>query len=144
MNYDPYQNAYGQGPPASNQYQPYINDPSLHPDLNKWNWGAFAFGWLWGVGNQCYLSLLQLIPIPFLSLVMSILLGIFGNRWAYNSGENKDLASFMATQKTWNRAGVVSVIISVAAVVLFIIFFVSIMSQLSRALGSMGGYDYYY
>ena len=67
----------------------------------KFNWGAFFLGWLWGIGNKSWITLLQIpfiiiaflpvIPsklqlIPILALgiaiIMAIIFGIYGNKWA--------------------------------------------------------------
>lgn len=38
-----------------------VNESTV-PEQPKlgWNWGAFMFNWIWGVGNRCYLPLLSL------------------------------------------------------------------------------------
>ena len=115
MDNEPRQSPYTY-PASPNSY-----NPDQISELGKWNWGAFSLGWIWGASNKCYIALLQLIPIPFVSLVMSILLGIYGNRWAYDHGDVKDIPTFLAIQKTWNTAGLILFIISAASVLLSII-----------------------
>ena len=46
-----------------------MSDPSVRFDakaipaeIKRWNWGAFLLNWIWGIGNQTYISLLALIP----------------------------------------------------------------------------------
>ena len=98
--------------PNQNMYQnPAYGSQGDMNELNKWNWGAFVFGWVWGIGNKCYISLLQLIPIPLIGLIMSIIMGVNGTRWAFDNSDDRDLRSVLATQRTWNRAGLVLVII---------------------------------
>ena len=64
------------------------NNPSpaeVMNQLEKWNWGAFFFNWLWAVCNGIYWPLLMIvfnfIPIwgSLVSLIGCIYLGIKGN-----------------------------------------------------------------
>ncbi len=52
-------------------------------EIKKWNWGAFFLSWIWGIGNQVWISLLGLIPI--VNIVMIFVLGAKGNEWAVES-----------------------------------------------------------
>ena len=112
------------------------NNQALYNDFNKWNWGAFGLGWIWGVGNNCYLALLQFVPIPLMAIVIRIILGIYGTRWAYENGEIKDVNTFFAIQNSWNKAGKIYFFIEIAIFVLMIVIevvlFASIYSLLSR------------
>ncbi|MDR2611233.1 MAG: hypothetical protein LBC58_07230 [Clostridiales Family XIII bacterium] len=107
---------YGANPnPAPLQYgpNPYAEAP---PEVRKWNWGAFYFGWVWGVGNKAYLGLLTLIPC--FGFIWMFVCGALGNQWAWKSGEFKDVEQFMAVQRTWNRAGLIAFFVSLAVGIL--------------------------
>ncbi|MGL4344541.1 MAG: hypothetical protein ACRCTE_05025 [Cellulosilyticaceae bacterium] len=90
-------------------------------EIKRWNWGAFMFNMMWGIGNKTYLPLLCLIP--YFNFVWIFVCGIKGNEWAWKSGNYgpNDIEKFLTIQKTWNRAGVAQFIISIAAFVLIII-----------------------
>ena len=106
------------------QYQNQIEPPSL----KKFNWGAFALNILWGIGNKSYLSLLCLVP--FLNIVWVFVCGFKGNQWAWDSGCFKTVEEFEATQKTWNRAGLVYFILSIIFFVLYFIFLGSMVTMI--------------
>ena len=134
MNSDPRQSPYTYPAP------PYGYNPNQITGLEKWNWGAFSYGWIWGAANKCYIALLQLIPVPFVSLIVSILLGIYGNRWAYKQGDVKDVRTFQAIQKTWNIAGLICFILQAAAVLSLILSFLLGSVTLLGILGSLFSY----
>jgi hypothetical protein len=104
---------YGQQPGAN----PYMTVP---PEIRKWNWGAFMFNMFWGIGNKSYLALLCLIPC-FGWFVWPFVCGALGNQWAWKTGEFKDVEQFMAVQRTWNRAGFVCFIVTIAGIALYIL-----------------------
>jgi hypothetical protein len=90
-------NTSGQGPSSP-----------VPPEIQDWNWGAFFLTWVWGVGNKVWLSLLALIPVPLVGLGMSILLGIKGNEWAWQSKKWESIEQFRRTQRIWMYWGIAS------------------------------------
>ncbi|MCX2455214.1 ribonuclease G [Lacticaseibacillus nasuensis] len=103
-------------------------------EIKHWNWGAFMFNWIWGIGNKSYLPLLCLIPV--FNLVWVFFCGAKGNEWAWEKGDYKDVETFMAVQKTWNRAGLVQFIIFCSVIAIYIIFFVVIGAAIFGAVRS--------
>ncbi|MDR2486943.1 MAG: hypothetical protein LBD12_03180 [Clostridiales Family XIII bacterium] len=106
------------------QYQPY-NTPmqgnqqmydEVPQEIRRWNWGAFMFNWVWGIGNHAYLALLCFVPL--LNIVWVFVCGAMGNQWAWRSGEFKDVETFLRVQRTWSRAGLVSFIVAAAGILL--------------------------
>ena len=97
-------------------------------EVKGWNWGAFVFNIWWGIGNKTYLPLLCLVPL--FNIVWIFVCGFKGNEWAWKSNDYPDVASFKRVQATWNRAGLVSFIFSVAAIILYLIFFAAILASL--------------
>lgn len=87
-------------------------------EVKGWNWGAFMFNMVWGIGNKTYLPLLCLVPI--VNIVWPFICGFKGNEWAWISGgySPSDIELFKAIQNTWNRAGLVWFVLSIGAVVL--------------------------
>lgn len=73
-------------------------------EIKGWNWGAFTFNIIWGIGNKTYLPLLCLIPV--FNLVWIFVCGAKGNEWAWQSGNYRSVEEFKQVQKTWNIAGI--------------------------------------
>ncbi len=74
-------------------------------ELNKWNWGAFLLGPIWGIGNGVFRSLLTFIP--FYGIYEWIMLGRKGNRWAWERRHWDSIESFRKTQRKWATWAVV-------------------------------------
>ena len=77
---------------------------------NKWNWGAFGLGWIWGVANNTWLALLTLIP--FAGLVMAVVLGMKGNEWAWKNKRWESLEHFQQVQDKWKISGILFFLLS--------------------------------
>jgi|GEM_PF-2445523 len=106
--------AFTPTPHNSTQFTPSPNQP-FPDELRKWSWGAFGLGWIWGIGNQVWISLL--VFIPFLNIIiglpLSIYLGICGNRLAWEKDQKKDLTEFMNRQRIWGNWGIAFFIIGI-------------------------------
>jgi hypothetical protein len=74
-------------------------------ELGKWNWGAFLLTWIWGIGNRVWVALLALVPV--VGIVMMVVLGIKGNRWAWERGRWASAADFRRSQRRWVWAALV-------------------------------------
>lgn len=83
-----------------------LNEPAEIPaELDRWNWGAFFLNWIWGIGNSTFIALLALIPV--VNLIMIIVLGARGSRWAWQNRAWRDAEQFRKTQRNWAIAGLV-------------------------------------
>ena len=82
--------------------------------LNKWNWGAFWFGWLWGVCNGVYWPLITLIPYigQIAALIICFILGANGSRYAWDNF-NGTATEFDAKQASWAKAAGICFIITI-------------------------------
>lgn len=81
-----------------------LNDPAEIPaELDRWNWGAFFLNWIWGVGNSTWIALLALIPL--VNIIMIIVLGLRGSRWAWRNRAWRSVDQFRRTQRAWGIAG---------------------------------------
>lgn len=74
---------------------------AVPPEIQGWNWGAFALTWIWGIDNRVWLSLLALIPVLPISLAMMVVLGIKGNEWAWQCKKWNSIEQFRKRQRTW-------------------------------------------
>ncbi|MDR1778481.1 MAG: ribonuclease G [Clostridiales Family XIII bacterium] len=108
------------------QYQPYYGEDFVPEEVQRWNWGAFMYSFIWGMGNRAYMSLLVFVPL--LGAAWPFVCGAIGNQWAWKSGHFKDLGTFLAVQETWNRAGFVGFIVMLITMFLSIMLFIIIFS----------------
>lgn len=111
------------------------NGKNVPQEVKGWNWGAFMFNVMWGIGNKTYLPLLCLIPL--FNIVWIFVVGFKGNEWAWQKNDYKDIETFNAVQATWNRAGLVNFIISILFVLIYIFFLSAIISGI---ISSMDNY----
>lgn len=86
---------------------------AVPPEIEGWNWGAFFFNWIWALGNKTYIGLLALIPV--VGLVVSIVLGLKGNEWAWRNKRWKSIEHFKSVQRKWALASAAMIAISVCA-----------------------------
>jgi hypothetical protein len=71
--------------------------------LSDWSWGAFGLTFLWGLYHQLFLSLLMFVPL--VNIVVWIMLGAYGRRWAWEKGNWTDIQSFKKSQDKWDTVG---------------------------------------
>lgn len=89
----------------------------------KWNWGAFANAFNFGIGNRAYLCLLVLIPV--FNFIWIFVCGFKGEKWVLNNPSNnyRDEEEFRKSMDTWKRAGFVNFIIGLVVIVIYILLF---------------------
>lgn len=92
-----------------------LNEPAELPrELDRWNWGAFFLNWIWGIGNSTFIALLALIP--GLNLIVMIVLGARGSRWAWRNRAWRDAEHFRRSQRKWAIAGLIAWILVIGSV----------------------------
>jgi hypothetical protein len=69
------------------------------PEISRWNWGAFGFNWIWGIGNSTWIALLMFVP--FANIVMPFVLGAKGNEWAWQNKHWDSVEQFKKVQRMW-------------------------------------------
>ncbi|MDR1115684.1 MAG: FHA domain-containing protein [Tannerella sp.] len=126
-----------QMPPSANFRNYNYGDDAgtnIERELNSWNWGAFFFGWLWGIFNGVYWPLVVLIPyIGWIAmLIINIVLGIKGNVWAWKGRYWKDFNHFKRVQKSWSMWALYIFIISIVLSIFFTILFFSVIASALR------------
>ena len=88
------------------------------PDgIKGWNWGAFWLSWIWGIGNNVWMSLL----VFCLGWIWASVLGIKGSEWAWQHRQFDSIEQFKETQAVWAKWGWVLFGISSAICILFVI-----------------------
>ena len=91
-------------------------------EIQGWNWGAFAFSWIWGLCNNAWLALIALVPA--ISLIMSIISGAKGNEWAWQNKKWESIEAFQKTQRKWSSWGIALLIVWLVLCLLPIILIV--------------------
>ena len=90
----------------------------LPREICHFNWGAFGFTWLWGLFNNTYIALLDLllifVPIVglFLSFGFRIFLGVKGNNFAWLNNKWESTEHFNKIQKRWAIALIILLLVS--------------------------------
>jgi hypothetical protein len=86
-------------------------DAVIPEEIKGWNWGAFLMSWIWGIGNRVWIALLAFL----LGIIMSIILGIKGNEWAWQNKTWNSVEHFKKTQRTWAVVGVILLVINLSS-----------------------------
>lgn len=108
------------------------------PGVHGWGWGPFFFTWIWGVFNGTWISLIALIPIGPIGLIMAIVLGINGRKWAWQNKKWRSVEHFNEVQRKWSIAGLIFAAIFLLLFFLwFVVFIVALVqSDLTIESGS--------
>ncbi len=80
-------------------------------EVKGWSWGAAGLGWVWGVYNGVWMSLLMFVPL--VSMVWWIVLGLKGNEWAWRAQKWESVAQFQAAQNKWKPWGIAFFVLGV-------------------------------
>ncbi len=120
-----------QSQPAQQPQQGQHHRLTLPPELKKWNWGAFVYNIMWGIGHKVYSPLLCLIP--FFGVIWIFICGARGNQWLWESGQYSNTTELLNSQKSWNRAGFVGFFIFLAIIILEFVVFIPILSMAGMA-----------
>jgi len=99
-------------------------------NLNSWNWGAFYFGCIWAISNGIYWPLIEIIPFIgwSASIVIRIVLGINGNKWAWEKRRWESIEHFKRVQHSWAIAALWFFVGSIIFSFMFIIMSLNIIS----------------
>ena len=93
----------------------------IPPEIKGWNWGAFFLNFFWSIGNRVYIGLLAIIPC--INIIILIILGIYGNKWAWQNRKWDSIEHFRTVQKSWAKWGLVCFIVINAIVLLLAVLF---------------------
>lgn len=75
---------------------------ALPEGVAGWSWGAFILSWIWAIGNRTWLGLFGLVP--GVGLVVRVLLGMNGRRWAWQNRRWDSVEHFRRVQRQWSVA----------------------------------------
>ena len=102
-------------PNAHDEQKDFVEEPKC---LHKWNWGAFLFGWIWGIGTGVGYAFLTLIP--YVNIVMMFVLGAKGSQWAWEKQKgNMTPEEFDKSQHNWAvAAGIYFIIVLIISFII--------------------------
>lgn len=112
-----------------------MKKPIMAGPRRKWNWAAFTNPIFFAIGNKSYLGLLNLIPI--FNLVWCFIYGAKAEAWTWETGLYEDDKTFRASMDSWNRAGLVFFIITIALTILSCIFASTLSAKLVTILSKV-------
>jgi len=110
----------------------------IPPEIRGWNWGGFLLTWIWGIGNNVWISFITLCGIiPYVgwivSLTMAIILGARGNEWAWQNKHWDSIEHFKKAQKTWMWWGVGVLLLQIALIAAVAVLIISLIMIASTA-----------
>ena len=95
------------------------SDTSGVQPVIKWNWGAFVLPFWWCLFSYCYWQLL--LCLPYVNIIGRFIIAAKGHEWSWKTGKWKDAEYFNKTQKTWNKAGFIFLVIVLLSLAAFVI-----------------------
>jgi len=73
-------------------------------ELKGWNWGAFLLTFFWSTSYKKWLGILAIIP--YFGIIISIIFGIKGNKWAWENKQWYSFENFKKAQRKWAIWGI--------------------------------------
>ncbi len=89
------------------------------PELKKWNWAAAGLPIIWGMYHGVWLSFITLIP--YVNWIWWIIMGLEGNKWAWEKRYWKSVDEFKEAQRKWQVWGIIFFFLPVIVVILGLI-----------------------
>ena len=88
-------------------------------EIKGWNWGAFIFSWIWGIGNNTYRAFWVFFPL--VNIIMMIALGLKGNEWAWRHKKWESVEHFKQVQRKWTKAALIFLVVVLFSLLLFLL-----------------------
>jgi|GEM_PF-2322837 len=125
----------------------------LPDEIKKFNWGAFFLTWIWGIGNNSYITLFAFLAyfvasvanslgvvLPF-CLAFNIYCGVMGNQWAWKNKTWESTEYFNRVQKRWAIGGVLFFILTRILTTLLIVSMFALMFYLLYPSGNINKFE---
>jgi len=90
------------------------------PELKKWNWGAVGLPIIWGVYHGVWISFITFIP--YINWIWWIIMGLEGNKWAWQKRYWKNVEEFKQAQRKWQIWGIAFFFLPILVVILGLIY----------------------
>lgn len=102
--------------------------PSAAIKTSGWSWGAFGFGWIWGIRFKVWLAFLTFVP--GLSAIWIFVLGMKGREWAWKNLGTDNAEDLQVSLKNWDKWGLIWTIASlVITVAIYFLIFQSLLQN---------------
>ena len=88
------------------------------PQLDRWNWGAAVFSWIWALGHRLWVYALLGLVLSLIPLAAFIVFGLKGNEWAWERGGYSSVEELRAKERTWAIAALIYVLAIVVLVII--------------------------
>lgn len=92
------------------------------PQLDRWNWGAAFFTWIWALGHRLWLYALLGFVLNFVPIVPFVVFGLKGNEWAWDGGGYASVEELRAKERKWAIAALIFLLVLIALLVLLVAF----------------------
>ena len=89
-------------------------------ELHGWNWGAFGLQWIWGGYFRVWKAFWMFVPI--VNILWLIVLGIRGNKWAWQARKWKSVEDFLRIQHKWRIWGIAWFVLYVFFIIMSMTF----------------------
>jgi hypothetical protein len=90
------------------------------PQLDRWNWGAAFFNWIWALGHKLWVYALLGFVLSFIPFAAFILFGLKGNEWAWERGGYASVEELRAKERKWAIAALIVFVISILLAILVV------------------------
>ncbi len=88
------------------------------PQLDRWNWGAAIFTWIWALGHRLWVYALLGFVLGIIPIVPIIVFGLKGNEWAWARGGYSGVEELREKERKWAIAALIYILVIVAIVVI--------------------------
>ncbi len=104
-----------------------MNNQQSENKIDRWNWGAVGFSWIWGIANKVWwfaavsLALLILnsvvenemfkLLLRLAGLALLVVAGLRGNRWAWQHRKFESVEQFHKVQYRWAQWAIAIMIV---------------------------------
>ena len=107
-------------------------DNKIPEEIQRWNWGAFILGPIWGMMHGIWwtvLGFLPFLPLPYtlrsigfvVLVAVMMMLGYKGNELAWRSRQWDSAEKFLKIQERWARWSVIFAIGAFVALIIFLL-----------------------
>lgn len=104
---------------------------SVPKEIQVWNWGATYSSYIWA-GSYGLWSIwwsILLIPIPIINILILVMFGLQGNKWAWRAQQWESVEKFIESQNKWST-NPLALFFFILLIIVFSLYSFSILSSL--------------
>ena len=110
---------------------------SFPKEIQVWNWGAIYSSYIWA-GSYGLWSIwwsILLIPIPIINILILVVFGLQGNKWAWKAQKWESVDKFIESQNKWST-NPLALFFFILLIIVFSLYNFSILSSLFDPLNN--------